>query len=273
MKTKATANDMYPTADELAELLAPFEPKVDSLLRLVGRRVDDFMLREIAVADYGEDADANEAALRRIRDHLEFSVPLDWVPKEVLELTRWSEPDAPNYRGGAKGLRGHWIRAFACAALLRAGAEPSNADYIASENETIAQLLASAATLGLDVEQAALRFLAWRAVHFLNSDAERPFFALAVLLAAVAVGWHRRGDEPFLDRLIDWVHEEERQTRTDYIKYLPSHGGSWILGLTHFSQRHDTWRALGRRLIEQARTAESEWIRERLIEVGDLLSQ
>jgi hypothetical protein len=47
---------MYPTADELAALLAPFDPKRDERLRLLSRRIDDGMLREIAEADYGDEA-------------------------------------------------------------------------------------------------------------------------------------------------------------------------------------------------------------------------
>jgi hypothetical protein len=94
---------MYPTADELAALLAPFDPERDELLRLLSRRIDDGMLREIAEGDYREEADAHEAALRRIRDQGEIPVPIDWVPKEVLELTRWSQPDDPNYRERAQG--------------------------------------------------------------------------------------------------------------------------------------------------------------------------
>jgi hypothetical protein len=263
---------VYPTADELAALLAPFDPERDELLRLLSRRVDDGMLREIAEADYGEEADAHEAALRRIRDRGETPVPIGWVPKEVLELIRWSQPDDPNYRGGRKGERGHRVRAFATAALLRAGAEPPNAGFISSENETLAQLLASSSVLGPDVERAALRFLAWRAIHFSDQETERPFFALAVLLAAVAVGWHRLGDEFFLDRLIDWVHAEERQAREYTAGHLPNHGGPWVLGLTSSNQRHDTWRELARRLLAQAESASSEWIRERLVEAGTWLS-
>jgi hypothetical protein len=38
-----------------------------------------------------------------------------------------------------------------------------------------------------------------------------------------------------------------------------------------FNQRHDTWRALARRLLAQAESAPSEWIRERLVEAGTWL--
>jgi hypothetical protein len=257
---------MYPTAKELAALLAPFDPERDELLRLLSRRIDDGMLREIAEADYGLDADAHEAALRRIRDQGEIPFPM-----EVLQLTRWWEPDDPDYDCGSKGERGHRVRAFAAAALLRAGAEPANADFISGENETLAQLLASAAVLGPDVEEAALRFLAWRSIHFSDREHERPFFALALLLTAGAVGWFRRGDGFFLDQLIDWVHAEERQARDHTGGLLPNHGGPWVLGLTVYNQRHDTWRALARRLLAQAESAPSEWNRERLVEAGTWL--
>src|SRR5262245_2436176 len=106
------------------------------------------MLREIASADYGMDADAHLDALLRIRDRGEAPAPMNWEPKEVLELIRWSEPEDPNWRPGGTGIRGHVMRAFVCAALLRAAPEPANHGYFDGENQTIAQLLASALVLG-----------------------------------------------------------------------------------------------------------------------------
>jgi len=100
-----------------------YQPDANALLRAISRHVDDGMLEEIAAADHGICADAFLRELRPIRDRQFFTIPMDWRPRDVLELIRWSEPDDPRERSGRKGIRGHWMRAFACTALLRAGGE------------------------------------------------------------------------------------------------------------------------------------------------------
>src|SRR5436305_280319 len=104
-------------------LLAVFPPSADRLLDVARQQVDDGMLREIAAADYGRDVDIHLAALRPIRDQGIVPAPLGWHPGEVLELIRWSDPEDPAHKPGATGRRGHQMRAFACAALLRTAME------------------------------------------------------------------------------------------------------------------------------------------------------
>ncbi|MEN9937623.1 MAG: hypothetical protein RLZZ387_4202 [Chloroflexota bacterium] len=92
-----------PLDDRVRDLLLALGPGCDALLCWLRPRVDDAMLLEIAGADYGMDADAHLAALRRIRDEGLFAVQIGWEPKEVLELIRWSEPENPAWKTGSTG--------------------------------------------------------------------------------------------------------------------------------------------------------------------------
>ena len=95
-------------------------------------------------ADYGMEADIHLRELRQIRDTGRVPVRFDWCPKEVLDLTRWSEPGEPSGVGDDAVLREHLKRAFCCAALLRGPCEPGNADVeFGCESDTLAQALAS----------------------------------------------------------------------------------------------------------------------------------
>lgn len=69
------------------------EPTDRSLLDLLFDRVDDAMLMEIAMCDYGHDIEIHLETLHQIRAN-KIPVPLQWHPGEVLELTRWTEWDS-----------------------------------------------------------------------------------------------------------------------------------------------------------------------------------
>ena len=143
------------------DLLAILDPSPDALLDLLRGRVDDAMLQEIAAADYGMEADTHLRELRRIRDTGRVPVRFDWCPKEVLDLTRWSEPGELSGVGDDAVLREHLKRAFCCAALLRGSCEPGNADVdFGCESDTLVQALASACVLGPEIARAALQFVA-----------------------------------------------------------------------------------------------------------------
>lgn len=57
------------------DFLNRFKPTPDELQRLVFRRVDDSMLREIAAADYGQDVEPDHAPLFRIAARRRQSTP------------------------------------------------------------------------------------------------------------------------------------------------------------------------------------------------------
>lgn len=170
-----------------AATLDHFHPSSEELLRLVLQHVNRSMLREIAEADYGEDVDAHLQALEAIHaGHV--PAPMQWEPKEVLELIRWSEPEDPGWKPGSTGKRGHWMRLFACTVLIRAAAEPANDGYFTGEDSTIIQLIDSAIQLGSDTSLAALKFLCWRMQYRKLDDWEQSDFAVAILLLAVSLG-------------------------------------------------------------------------------------
>ncbi|WP_428305612.1 hypothetical protein [Lacipirellula sp.] len=125
------------------DLIERLNPDDSPLFSLACQHVDNSMLREISEADYGMDAKVHFMALRRIKAG-EILAPMEWEPREVLELIRWSEPEDPTHKPGAVGARGHWMRLFACTALIRAGAEPVNEGYFHGEDSTIIQLVDSA---------------------------------------------------------------------------------------------------------------------------------
>jgi len=148
-------------SDDHRDLLKRFDPEPDGLLRAISAHVDDEMLTEISLADYGEDAEGHLAALRMIRDTGTFPLPMQWCPSEVLELVRWSEPGEPGWKPGRTGEFGHWMRAFSCAALLRATREPWNYGDGVGTDSTIAQLTLSLCALPVDFTANAVRFLSW----------------------------------------------------------------------------------------------------------------
>lgn len=146
----------------IADLLNRFDPDGDVLLRAISAHVTDEMLECISQADYGCDADEHLAALRQFRDTGDLPQNPAWVPMEVLELIRWSEPDDPNWKPSGTGESGHWMRAFSCAAILRAEHEPWNYHYNdGSTCSTVIQLVLSLGSLLVDLSHEAARNFAW----------------------------------------------------------------------------------------------------------------
>jgi hypothetical protein len=104
------------------ELLAPLHPNESALTPLFHANIDEGMLREIAEADYGWKAEECYALLQpMLKTGLVASD--DSHLREVLELIRWSEPDEPDWSPGGRGRRGHWMRLFACTAMVRLAAK------------------------------------------------------------------------------------------------------------------------------------------------------
>jgi hypothetical protein len=150
----------------IAELLNQFEPEPDGLLHEISRQIDDQMLESIAAADYGGSGQEEHlAALRQIRDTGTFPKEICWYPAEVLELIRNSNPEDHNHKPGAIGPFGHWIRAFSCAALLRASREPYNYLGDPAPDYSLIQLIHSLRVLPVDFSPQATRFLAWLLLH------------------------------------------------------------------------------------------------------------
>jgi len=241
-----------------AALIVAFPPSADLLLDCARRHIDDGMLMEIARADYGLDVDAHLAALRPIRDQGIIPVPLAWHPGEVLELIRWSDPEDPSWKPGGTGRRGHQMRAFACAALLRAGAEPWNEGYdsAASADSSLAQCLASAKVLGEEMGEAAACFLTWR-IPRLQNCSESLLFAVGLLILATRLRSGRIAD-PELGNVAEWVLGED----SNYRQTFPSDPDN--PEPVAFSLQSGLWKPLASELTDEAAAIAPEAIRTNL---------
>jgi hypothetical protein len=224
-------------------LLDWFPPCGDALLAKCGKLVSDDMLNEISQADYGMDASAHFAALAPIRDTARVPTPMPWEPKEVLEPIRWSQPEDPTWKPGSTGERGHVMRAFCCAALLRAAAEPENDGHFSGENETLIQLIYSALILNSGFPEATGSYLTWRIPRMRGDDEERPFFAfgLIALLVLLKPGSLTTSN---IDTLVSFVEQAEADVRCPMGDCTPEMIQASFLSWTYHSLRHAAWRAL-----------------------------
>jgi hypothetical protein len=180
------------------DLLARLDPTDEPLFALLFQHVDDAMLTEISRADYGYDADIHLEALRKIREGA-IPVPMPWNPGQVLCLKQWTELDDSTSKDIQIGIRGHWIRLFACTVLIRASIELQDYEYKTEDwayldgDETIVQFLDSALKLNSDTSLAALQFLSWRMQYqiqcaLLDEDmGNGPCYAVAMLLLCVSL--------------------------------------------------------------------------------------
>jgi hypothetical protein len=193
------------------------------------------MLEEIAAADYGQNVREHLAALRSIRDEGVVFAPMLAVPAgEVLALVRWSEPDGPAWSPGGHGVRGHLLRAFCCAALIRAGVEPINQTHsnYPLHDATIVQLIRSTLALSPEASTAALRVLAWCTLQDCATDETYAFLALGILLLATSLT-HDESDGQWLRQLSDWVIAIEAVARSRTQLWRDTWDTRWLLGLEY----------------------------------------
>ena len=231
----------------IAELLKRFEPDGDVLLRAIAAHVTDDMVECISMADYGCDAEDHLAALRELRDTGLLPENPGWVPMEVLELIRWSEPENPEWKPGRTGESGHWMRAFSCAAILRAEHEPWNYHYNdGSTDSTTIQLVLSLDVLPVDLKREAARNFAWL---ILKSDPDGKNdsireYAVALLWFALQIE-PAVGDEDLI-ALAEWVVR-----RADELKWDPRVAEfSGLKGMVIGCQKRSAWEVFGVKLAE-----------------------
>jgi len=242
------------------DLLKQFDPEPDGLLRRVSGHVSDEMLECISMADYGEDMECHLAALREIRDTNVFPKEMHWCPAEVLELIRWSEPEDPDWKPGETGEFGHWMRAFCCAALLRATREPSNYGDGVGTDSTLIQLVLSLCVLPVDFAAEAVRFFAWLLAHSEPEGRDAQICAYGIGLFWFALNHSAHFPDESLISLAQWtIHRadelcespESGLRRADAV----SEGRSPIYGdglreMVLSCQRRSAWEVLALRFME-----------------------
>lgn len=231
----------------IVDLLNRFEPDGDVLLRAISKHVTDEMLDSIAGADYGDRREEHFAALLQVRDGGEFPDDLAWAPMEVLELIRWSEPESPEWKPGREGESGHWMRAFSCAAILRAEHEPWNYKYNdGCTDSTTIQLVLSLEALPVDLEREAARDFAWL---ILKSDPEGKNGSIREY--GVALLWFVLQLKPAvadedLIALAQWVVR-----RADELKWDPRVAEfAGLKGMVIGCQKRSGWEMFGVKLAE-----------------------
>jgi hypothetical protein len=238
-----------------ADLVARAEPSADALLLWLKPLIDDSMLREIAEADYGIDADLNFERLVLIRDGGKV-VNFEGHLREVLELTRWSPTDGLDGKSPDVARRGNLKSAFACSVLLCASVEAQNRHYDFAFGQTMSLLLATVVEFAGGAREVTVSLLAWLVECAMFED--RAVSALAFLMLGLSVMRDRWSDEE-VGRLAEWVTAEEARTRN-----LPHYSGPAWGWFWHQIVSSEEWRIRAESLLEEAAKIDSEVARRPL---------
>lgn len=254
------------------EMLQAFDPEPEGLLRAISKHVTDEMLVGIAGADYGNRWEEHLAALQPIRDANVWPEPSEmlWVPMEVIELTRWSEPENPDNKlgFGYKGQFGHWMRAFCCAALLRATREPHNYGDSLSTDQSLIHLILSLQSLSVDLNREAVRFMAWLLQNSNpeGTDEQVCFYGIGLLWFAL------RSTKSSSDRslvfLAQWIVQKEEELRR--ISWRAS--DRWLLGIGQGNPPPSDWELLGAELCQMDLTQHQLQLRDWVELIGTKLA-
>lgn len=244
----------------IVELLKLFEPESEGLLRQISQHVDDEVLEQISMADYGEEAEGHLTALRQVRDTGTFPEPMHWCPAEVMELIRWSEPEDPDWKPGQTGELGHWMRAFSCAALLRATREPWNYGDGVGTDSTLIQLVLSLCVLPVDFTLETAKFLAWL---LLNSDpdgSDGQVCAYGVGLFWCALKHPARFADESLISLAQWIFRRADEIYESPASALrradaasegrPPESGDGLRQMVISCQKQSSWEALALKFLD-----------------------
>lgn len=262
-----------------AEVLAVHAPAPDALVLRLAAAIDDEMLGDMASLDYGRDIEEHRAALLVLRAGGASPVPMPWSPREVLELTRWFRPDDEPLPADRR--RGHAMRAFACAVLLRASGEIGNHALCEGQNQTLVNLLWSLDALDAGHERAAIGLLSWLMGRLAPEQRPPDTFDWQyedVAFLGVAMIWlglrmRPRLPDAAIIAIAEWVADSEvtaNRQRSDSYGLQPAR---WLLGATSHNLCHAEWRRLGRSLLEHdlfdLAPDAADWIRL----IGTLLSE
>jgi hypothetical protein len=246
----------------IQSFLASLEPDGEQLLTEISKHITDDMLEEIALADYGEGQEQHLARLRRLRDTGTFVEPMHWYPCEVLELMRNSEPENPSWKPGSMGIRGHWIRGFASAALLRAIGPPWEYKGDAAQpSDNLIRLIYSLRALPVDLTSHAVRMLAWLMLHsdLEGADEQVVYYGVGLLWLVI----HRTPPPPDRDLvgLSEWIVRRE----SELAQQLPGGFDRWLLGILANYPPPSPWETLGLELrsldLSSHQTQLREWVK------------
>ena len=247
----------------MINLLQRFEPEPDGLLRAISGHINDEMLEWISTADYGIRADEHLIALRRVRDTSTFPADLYWCPAEVMELIRWSEPEDPDWKPGRTGEFGHWMRAFCCAALLRATQEPWNYGDGVGTDSTVVQMTLSLCVLPVDFTAHAVKFLAWLLLNFDLDGRDDQVCSYAVCLLWFALRQPSPVAAETLISFAEWI-----VGRANELFVGPPGGNRGLREMVVTCQKSYSWELLALQFCEIGETLPSTVLQVRIQEIG-----
>ncbi|MHC2457324.1 hypothetical protein ACVMIX_003965 [Rhizobium leguminosarum] len=248
-----------------APSISPSDPK--SLLNATASLLDEDDLQSIARADYGNDTHEHLTQLVNIVRQCELPSPLKWHPREVLELTLWSEPGQQD-----PGMAARLSRqcAFACTVLLVSYGDPRNAGASYGSNQTLISLVGSLEALGLDIEDEVLSLLSWLIPRLPEHEAgEIPFFGLAMLW--FALGSRHQWNDAALLGLCEWIMVTEEAARRRKSIVLGA-SGSWLVSGTGYDTHIDRWQKLGRKLVGRLDMRHGPDVRDAVQLIGAMLT-
>jgi hypothetical protein len=238
----------------------------NSLLKATANLLDERDLQGIACADYGNDTEEHLARLVDIVRLRALPSPLQWHPREVLELTRWSGPGQQD-SGMVTSLSRQC--AFACTVLLVSYGDPRNAGASYGSNQTLINLIGSLEALGLDVEDDVLLLLSWLIPRLPAHEAgELPLFGLAMLW--FALGRRLWNDEAILD-LCEWIIATDEAARRRGRSIGMDTSGAWLVSGTGYDTYSDRWRKLGQKRAERLDVRHGSKVKETVQLIGAML--
>ena len=138
----------------LISTLKKLEPSETKLLKMLCELMEEEMIREVSMIDYGQNAEVVFTELKNCIKRKSFPKEMSTYLHENLQLYRWfSNP----------GRKQHISRALSCLLLLNLN-ENTTYDYDA-DDITLGILMSSVLEIGNECYKPLLQFVAWKALN------------------------------------------------------------------------------------------------------------
>ncbi len=242
-------------------LLEESEPSQYEFLAMISDLLDEDMLQQIAEADYGYEAEYCFSELKKIKEAKTIPSKIEFSLREVLELTRWTEP---------KTTKEHIMRAFSCSCLLIL--YPILA-YPDDENATLATFVESVATFDSKYQKSAFQLVTWRILFdYAKSSRENEeeifiyypdtFFIYALLQLMIL----NQDSAARILTIAKWLVEDENSKRKEQYTVVNQ---TFLLGLTHDNLRHHTWVTITSQMLTRIEYITDRNVTEKLVEIAN----
>ncbi len=249
----------------LQTVVSPFQGDPKALLDLLCTNIQDDSLSWISEADYGMEAEERLVELRKIKQDMAI-YEMDYGLKEVLELTRWQEPERTLDKWMTEPQKKNIQIAFSSAVLLTV---PSSLYYRMQENSSIIRLVETSEYLEQVLPGMLLatsHVLAWRVAQSDTDEEEVPFFLLGLILTGLKCGGY---EDSSMIQLIDQLLRAESALHEQGIG--PYDVADWLFRNTYYNQSQGSWQSYAPFLSEQSEKTKSVDLSTKLKELAGLL--